>query len=220
MLGLTNTIELRYNSNMKQSYKIFAQEYLVDRNGTRAMIRAGYSKHTAAEQASRMLKRPEVKAYIQKLKDKRSKRTEITADNVLAQYRNLAFADINDYYHIEYQMRFLHSTVEKTIRKRELLQKYIGYIIQEDLYNTLSKAHKNFYLPQKVLKPFDLLTKEQRAAIACITYDKHGNPLLKLSSKETSLDALAKHLGIFEKDNNQKSTKIKVEQRTLNDFYS
>ena len=41
----------------------FVHEYLVDLNGKDAAIRAGYSEKTAASQASRLLRKPEVKAY-------------------------------------------------------------------------------------------------------------------------------------------------------------
>lgn len=43
--------------------KLFAREWIVDFNGTRAAIRAGYSEKTAAQTASRLMKLPEVRAY-------------------------------------------------------------------------------------------------------------------------------------------------------------
>lgn len=43
--------------------KRFVREWLVDMNGTRAAIRAGYSEKTAAQTASRLMKMPEVQAY-------------------------------------------------------------------------------------------------------------------------------------------------------------
>ena len=42
-----------HNGNMRER---FVREYLIDRNGTQAAIRAGYSPKTAAAQASRLLK--------------------------------------------------------------------------------------------------------------------------------------------------------------------
>lgn len=42
----------------------FVDEYLIDRNGTQAAIRAGYSERTANEQASRLLANVNVKAVI------------------------------------------------------------------------------------------------------------------------------------------------------------
>lgn len=62
----------------------FVEEYLVDLNGTQAAIRAGYSPKTANEQAARLLAHVSVAAAVQAAMDKRSERTEITADYVLS----------------------------------------------------------------------------------------------------------------------------------------
>lgn len=43
--------------------RAFVREYLVDLNGTKAAIRAHYSEKSAASQASRLLRKPEVRAY-------------------------------------------------------------------------------------------------------------------------------------------------------------
>lgn len=43
--------------------KRFVREWLVDMNGTRAAIRAGYSEKSAANTASRLMKDPDVQAY-------------------------------------------------------------------------------------------------------------------------------------------------------------
>ena len=61
----------------------FCEEYLTDHNGKQAAIRAGYSEHTAKEQASRMLKKPHVRAHLNKLLgqlDERCKTTENSPD--------------------------------------------------------------------------------------------------------------------------------------------
>lgn len=43
--------------------KRFVREWLIDMNGTRAAIRAGYSAKSAANTASRLMKDPDVQAY-------------------------------------------------------------------------------------------------------------------------------------------------------------
>lgn len=54
----------------------FAEEYLVDCNGTKAAIRAGYSPKTAYSIGEENLKKPELKAYIdEQLELLHSKRT-------------------------------------------------------------------------------------------------------------------------------------------------
>lgn len=196
---------------MRDKIKRFCEEYIIDNNGKQAAIRAGYNNGKSAEvTACRHLQRPEVINYIAKLKEKQNKRLEITADKVLEQYRRLAFADINDYYHNIYGISYSSSSDKKYERTKRRLKRTYGRIISEEVYDKLPIRYQHYYSVSEVLKPFDLLTKEQRAAIAGVTYDKAGNPILKLSSKETSLDALAKHLGIFEKDNAQSKPNINL----------
>lgn len=183
--------------------------------GTNAAIRAGYSKATAAQQASRLLARPDVQSYIAHLKTEQSKRIEITADKVLEQYRRLAFADINDYFYTVYDLRTLWRNSDskeyrRDVRIKKHLKRNYGRLITEDVYTSISTQYQSYYSADDVLKPFELLTIEQRAAIAGITYDKNGKPVLKLSNKETSLDALSKHLGIFREDNEQKGINLRI----------
>ena len=47
----------------------FVEEYCVDFNGTQAAIRAGYSKNTATEQASRLLRNVNIQAAIKERLD-------------------------------------------------------------------------------------------------------------------------------------------------------
>ena len=45
---------------MKELHTRFVHEYLIDRNGAAAAVRAGYSQHTARQQAYELLTRPDV----------------------------------------------------------------------------------------------------------------------------------------------------------------
>ena len=74
----------------------FKEEYLVDLNGTKAAIRAGYSKKSASVTASRLLSNANVQTAIFKAMDERSRRTEITADRVLKEIAAMSFVDIRD----------------------------------------------------------------------------------------------------------------------------
>lgn len=68
---------------MTPKQQLFVDEYLVDLNATQAAIRAGFSAKTAEQQGFQLLKKTSVAAAIQEAMDKRSQRTEITADYVL-----------------------------------------------------------------------------------------------------------------------------------------
>lgn len=85
-------------SDKKQ--KIFADEYLIDLNATRA-YKVAYPSvkkdETAAQAGSRMLRNVKVAAYIQERMEERQKRTEITQDRVLEELAAIAFARATDY---------------------------------------------------------------------------------------------------------------------------
>lgn len=75
----------------------FCEEYLVDLNATQAAIRSGYSEKTAYSMGQQLLKKIEVQNKIQKLKNERSERTEITQDMVVQELAAIAFADATDF---------------------------------------------------------------------------------------------------------------------------
>ena len=85
---------------MTEKQKIFADEYLIDLNATRA-YRVAYPSvkkdETAAQAGSRMLRNVKVAAYIQERMEERQKRTEITQDRVLEELAAIAFARATDY---------------------------------------------------------------------------------------------------------------------------
>jgi len=66
----------------------FVLEYLIDLNGAAAARRAGYKAKNADEQAVQLLRKTWVREAIQAEMEKRSQRTEITADYVLTTIRN------------------------------------------------------------------------------------------------------------------------------------
>lgn len=61
----------------------FCREYLIDRNGTRAAIRAGYGEAGAGVAACRMLKKPNVLARVRELQTEEADRLSLSADAVL-----------------------------------------------------------------------------------------------------------------------------------------
>jgi len=69
---------------LNQKQAAFVKEYIVDYNGTRAAERAGYSKKTAAVQASRLLKSEKVIEAIKEHQQELMKSQVLTEDKVLA----------------------------------------------------------------------------------------------------------------------------------------
>lgn len=71
----------------------FVIEYLTDRNGTQAVMRAGYAESGASVQASRLLSNAKVRRAIDEQVQAQMARTLITQDWVLGQWAAIATAD-------------------------------------------------------------------------------------------------------------------------------
>ncbi len=81
---------------MTKKQKRFVEEYLVDLNATQAAIRAGYKPGTAYSIGSENLKKPEIKAAIDKAMAERSRRTGVNQDRILLELARIGFAKITD----------------------------------------------------------------------------------------------------------------------------
>lgn len=81
---------------MTKKQKRFADEWLIDLNGTQAAIRAGYSSDTAASIASENLRKPEIEKYIAKAMAERSRRTGVNQDRVVLELAKIAFIKMTD----------------------------------------------------------------------------------------------------------------------------
>jgi len=72
---------------------LFCDEYLIDFNGTRAATAAGYSKKTAAQQASRLLKTVKVREYLKNKQSKVLNKLEATYERTMQEIGRIAFFD-------------------------------------------------------------------------------------------------------------------------------
>lgn len=68
---------------MSAKMKLFCEEFVVDTNATQAAIRAGYAKKSAKVTAHKLLKKEEIKRYINSLMEERQKTTIAKAEEVL-----------------------------------------------------------------------------------------------------------------------------------------
>ena len=97
---------------MTEKQKIFADEYLIDLNATRA-YRVAYpsvkTDETAAEAAARMLRNVKVQEYISDRMQERQQRTEVTQDMVVRELAAIAFSRATDY--VEIRNNGVYSTV-------------------------------------------------------------------------------------------------------------
>ena len=75
----------------------FVREYILDRNGTRAAIRAGYSPKSARVIASELLAQPHIWARVLSAQAQRAERVDVRSDKVLSEMALLANSDISHY---------------------------------------------------------------------------------------------------------------------------
>ena len=76
----------------------FVEQYLIDLNATQAAIRAGYSRKTAKQQASRLLTNVDLAAAIAAGKERLAAKAELTAKRVLEELRRIAFCDARQFF--------------------------------------------------------------------------------------------------------------------------
>jgi phage terminase small subunit len=74
----------------------FCHEYLKDRNGMQAAIRANYSPRSAKEQASRLLTKDNVRYRVNQLIEEQFNRIKLSADLVIKGLLKISEADIRD----------------------------------------------------------------------------------------------------------------------------
>lgn len=77
--------------------KIFISEYVVDFNGTRAAIKAGYSKNSARQIATELLSKPYIRVEIDKVINELNEKCHIKRERVINEIASIAFDDISNY---------------------------------------------------------------------------------------------------------------------------
>lgn len=101
----------------------FCQEYVIDHNGSKAAIRAGYSKRSAKEQASRLMTKANIEARISELETEIATRLRFSADDVKARLWAIATADRSQIMQIRRRCcRFCHGEgfrYQRTVGERE-----------------------------------------------------------------------------------------------------
>lgn len=158
----------------------FVEEYLLDLNATQAAIRAGYSKKTADQQASRLLANVKVAKAIAQRRQKLTQKLEITQERVLREYAKLAFSDIRQ--------------VAKWGESVAVKGESSSQVIVRNALALIASAE---------------LSEDTAAAVEEVSETRQGLKI-KMHDKKGALDSLARHLGLFEKDNAQKAVTVVI----------
>ena len=155
-------------AKLTEKQKIFANEYLVDLNATRA-YKVAYKSckkdETAAVNGNRMLRNAKVKEYIDKRIKDREIRTEITQDRVLQELAAIAFSNGSDFAEVVEDIILDADGKPRTYKRVDLVE---------------TKK----------------LPKDKRKAISSIKETKFGIAV-ESADKVKALELLGKHLGMF-----------------------
>ena len=201
----------------------FAEEYLIDLNATRAYLRAvpGSKEATGSTEGSRLLANLKVAAYIAELKAERSLSTGITAERALAHAWSIATADAREL--IEFIVGCCRHCYGEGFKEQRSLAEFntarekhlssgstesfdekggIGLDPRRDPHPDCpecfgkgsGRAHIN---------DTRKLSAGAVALYAGVKITKDGLEV-KMHSKLDALEKVFKHLGLYEKDNNQK----------------
>ncbi len=100
---------------MTKKQKIFADEYLIDLNATRA-YRVAYPSvkkdEVAAVNGSKLLRNTKVQEYISERMQERQQRTEVTQDMVIQELAAIAFSKATDYATVRNGNVFIKDTAD------------------------------------------------------------------------------------------------------------
>jgi phage terminase small subunit len=189
-------------NNLTIKQEAFCQAYIRLGEATAAYKQAGYSwinkkDKLIHEAACRILKNSNVSARIKELQEKVAKIAEekfnITAEEMLRHLDILRNARIDEY------VTFVYEKVED--------RKLILGEFPDDYEPTYHEE------PRVIFKPFNELTKEQLMCIESIKVNRYGEVELKLHGKEWTIEKINRHIGFYEKDNEQKTPGQGLESR-------
>ena len=77
---------------LSEKQKRFAESYIKTFDAGRSAIEAGYSEKSAPSIGSRLLKKPQVAAYLNQLSANIQEKTEVEVGEIIAELRKIAFA--------------------------------------------------------------------------------------------------------------------------------
>lgn len=94
----------------------FVEEYLKDFNGAQAAIRAGYSKKTAVEQATRLLANVQVKKAVKDGRERISQKVDFEISDIIRELLCIAQLDIRQAFNDDGTLKDVHVIPETVAR--------------------------------------------------------------------------------------------------------
>ena len=210
----------------------FVDEYLVDLNGTQAYMRAepGTTEKSARTLASRMLAKVNVQAAIAQAQQMQQNRLQVDADRVVQEAWLIATADPRELVEVKTgccrhcygEGHKLQRTVGEMNAAREqwsVKQKPLEEFDEQGGigFDPLLDPHPECPdccgdgMARPVIKDTRYLSPQARALFAGAKMGKHGIEI-QMHSKLDAIEKLAKHLGLYAKDNHQRSDPLALRE--------
>lgn len=155
---------------LTKKQQLFVDAYLIDPNGKKAAIAAGYAPGSAAIEATRLLKHAAVAAAIDRGQKLLAVKSGITPDMVIAELARIGFSDIRQV--LEWRNR------------------------SEALFNDKGEPVDVPTLELSIRESASI-HPDAAAAIAEISQTKDGAVKVKLYDKPGALIRIGQHLGMF-----------------------
>lgn len=205
----------------------FVDEYLIDLNATQAAVRAGYSPDTARQMGAENLSKPYIQLALAEARKAQQARTQISADAVLLQAWMIATADARELTEVRVGccrhcwgegFKYQRTVAEfNKDRERFMLDQRMKRLPPDDEfdekggigYDPLKAPHpacaecRGDGYARDVLKDTRYLSPAAAQLFAGVKRTKDGVQVLT-HSKEAFAEKLWKHLGLYQKDNEQK----------------
>lgn len=149
----------------------FAREYVKDGNGTRAAIKAGYSRKSSKVIASQTLTKVNVSEAIAKLRRRQAERLDVSRDKL-----------INDVAHIAEQAQ-IEGEYNAAINANTLIMKAQGYLVERQLNMSVDITQSHLealqqYTDRRIDDAVSQVREEMRGA--------NAGPITDLDAEETS----------------------------------
>lgn len=131
MTDLSNGRPAQDDDGLTPRQRAFIVEFLKDRNGTQAAIRAGFAPKSAAVAASRLLRHAKVKAFLAARVAKVEREAmEVSAERTLLELARLAYVDPGQFYDEKGHLRLVHDIPEdarRALHGMETFEEFEGF---------------------------------------------------------------------------------------------
>jgi phage terminase small subunit len=158
---------------LTEQQKKFCREYMKDFNGTQAAVRAGYSKKSAGEQATRLLGNVNAQKFIKSLQEKNANKHEGLADEIVAELKKIGFSDIKKFLDADNTVKDISELPSELTTLVESIKKVETEFGDEDHGGTKKsvqfKLHSKLDALEKLAKYVGLYEADNRQRGAVIT---------------------------------------------------